>query len=258
MTAEEKLPHAGVREDRAGGGFDARAAQLEDHAEIRDLERALGVLLDHQDRDAFCAQVLQDAEGLLHQQRRQPDRRLVDQHELRLEQQAARDLEQLLLAARQRGGLRAGLASKHGEALHQRFDAPGDVRVPSRRGRAKLQIVQHAQLREHVASLRHIGNPELEQPPRVEVGDLAAVEHDAAALHPEQAEQRLENGGLAGAVRPDHRRDGAARDFEARAVEHGLLAVAADDVLEGKNVSFQDRLRSPCGRCGSLPARPRR
>ena len=62
-------------------------------------------------------------EHLLHQQRREPDRRLVDQHQLGVEQQAARDLEQLLLAARQRRGLRVGLLAQHREARHHRVDA---------------------------------------------------------------------------------------------------------------------------------------
>src|SRR5689334_12657235 len=104
-STQKQLPDLGVVQYRARLARHARAPGLDHDAEIRDLERALGVLLDHQDRHALRAQLAQDVEGLAHEERRQADRRLVYQYELRLEQQAARDLQQLLLAARERRGL---------------------------------------------------------------------------------------------------------------------------------------------------------
>src|SRR5882724_8895346 len=112
-AAEKQLPDLGIREDPARLARHARAPELDDDAEIRYLERALGVLLDHQDRHAFRAQVLQDREGLLDEPRGEADRGLVDQHQLGVEQQAARDLEQLLLAAGERRRLRRGALAQH-------------------------------------------------------------------------------------------------------------------------------------------------
>src|SRR5438309_8993686 len=66
-TAEEKLAHPRIGQHRSRRGLHPGTAELQHDAEIRDLERALGVLLDHQDRDALCAQVLEDAEGFLHE-----------------------------------------------------------------------------------------------------------------------------------------------------------------------------------------------
>src|SRR5207244_3194239 len=79
-ATEKQLPDARIREDSLSAILHARAAELEHDAVVGILERALGVLLDHQERDAALAQLAQQAEQLLHQDRRQPDRGLVDQH----------------------------------------------------------------------------------------------------------------------------------------------------------------------------------
>src|SRR5687767_15951991 len=69
-TAEKELPDLRVGEDGARLARHARAAELDHHAEVGRLERALGVLLHHQDRHALGAQVLQDVEGLLRSEER--------------------------------------------------------------------------------------------------------------------------------------------------------------------------------------------
>ena len=56
-------------------------------------------------------------DGVRHQQRRQPDRGLVDQQQPRRRHQRARDREHLLLAARQRAGELAPALLQHREGL---------------------------------------------------------------------------------------------------------------------------------------------
>ena len=59
-----------------------------------------GVLLDQQHADAFVTvDGAQDSEDFLHDERRETERWLVEQQELRPQHQSARDRQHLLLAA---------------------------------------------------------------------------------------------------------------------------------------------------------------
>ena len=222
-------------------------------------ERLLGVLLDHQHGDASRAQILEQLEQLLHQDGREPDRGLVDQHQLRLEQEPAGDLQHRLLAARQRRGLRVRLAAQHRKAIHRGVEARTKVEARRRRDAAELQIVEHRQLGKDVAALRHVADAGGDQLAWRQVGDGAVLEQDAPVAHPQHAEQRLEGGRLAGAVRSDHRGDRAALHAEAQAVQDGLAAVAGDHVVEAQDVvTGQDtprRLSDRGARCPDRPAR---
>ena len=75
----------------------------------------LHVLLHQQDRHALGVDAADDGEGVLHQDRRQPEARLVEHQEPRLRHQRAADHQHLLLAAGERAGrLRRALASAAG------------------------------------------------------------------------------------------------------------------------------------------------
>ena len=65
--------------------------------------------------------------------------------------------------------------------------------------------------------------------------DVTPFEDDPAFAQLQQAEDRLEHGGFAGAVRADHGGDGARRHREGGAVEDRHLAVAADKALNIQN-----------------------
>jgi hypothetical protein len=93
------LSDAGIIQNALRAVDHAGLAELEHDADVGYLQRRACVLLDHQNGDAAVAQGFQDVESLLHHQRRQADRGLVDQHQLWLEQQRAGDFELLLLAA---------------------------------------------------------------------------------------------------------------------------------------------------------------
>ena len=78
-----------------------------------------------------------------------------------------------------------------------------------------------------------------------------------AAAHRQQAENRLEQSRLAGAVRADHGRDGAAANPRRGAVENGHLAVTGKYTIHDQgrifrahsSLSARDKLRSrlDCG-----------
>ena len=73
---------------------------------LGEFQRQTGVLLDQQDADAgVLANPAQDAENLLHDQRRQAERRLIQQQQARAQHQGAGNRQHLLLAAGQGAGL---------------------------------------------------------------------------------------------------------------------------------------------------------
>src|SRR4029077_9313489 len=106
---------------------EASLAEFEHDAEIRDFECGTRVLFDQEDRDAAVAQLLEDAKGLPDQERREADRGLVDQHQLRIKQETARDLELLLLATRQRRGLLRRFLAQHRELIECGFNATRQI-----------------------------------------------------------------------------------------------------------------------------------
>ena len=72
----------------------------EDVGTVGELDRPGGVLLDEQDRDAFGAQLLERVEDDVDHDRREPERRLVEEKQPRAREQCTGDRELLLLAAR--------------------------------------------------------------------------------------------------------------------------------------------------------------
>src|SRR2546428_8346627 len=77
-------------------------AVLHDVAVIRDAQGHLGVLLDEQERrPPLLVDLADDVEDLAHEQRREPERRLVQQQELGQGHEGAADDEHLLLASTQ-------------------------------------------------------------------------------------------------------------------------------------------------------------
>jgi hypothetical protein len=69
---------------------------------VRHTQRHRRHLLHQQHRDSLGVKLLDRLGHLLHQQRRQPHRRLVQQQHLRARHQPARDRQHLLLAAGER------------------------------------------------------------------------------------------------------------------------------------------------------------
>src|SRR4051812_31632254 len=66
------------------------------------------------------------------------------------------------------------------------------------------------------------------------MGGVAAIEGNAAGARREEAEYGFKHGRFAGPVRTDHRRDGAAPNARAHAVQNGHLAVAGEDAVQTK------------------------
>ena len=126
-------------------------------------------VLDHDQRHAaLVADAAQQAIELLHPGDRQPDRRLVEQHDLRVVDQRARDLDDALLAERERVARPVGELRKahvverlHGARAHDAFFLPhaaraeraGEEPARSHQVHAGHHVLEHAHAGEKLRRL---------------------------------------------------------------------------------------------------------
>ncbi len=166
------------------------------------VERQRCVLLDDQHRDPHLAvDLAQDPEQFLDDQRREPEGRLVEQHQAGPQHQPAADRQHLLLAARQRPSL---LSAPFLEARKMRvhlLDIRGDAGPVVADHRAELQVFFDRDAQKCAAAFRHVGDAEAHDILGRPAGDPLAGEADVAAgAH--HAAERAQHRRFAGAVGP--------------------------------------------------------
>ncbi len=179
--------------------------------------------------------------------------RLVEQQQLRPLGQAACERDALLLASRQLMGLALGeLAELH--ELEHGLDALGDpVLGHAFALQSERDVLPHRQVREERIRLEHhvdravVGR---------DVGEVAAVEHDAPRGRRLEAREHAQQGRLAAAGGADQREDLALGDVQVDVI-HGLVAAEIlDHVLDLQKGCCVRCLRMVVGRHGpSLHAR---
>ena len=148
---------------------------------------------------------------------------------------------------------------KRSSAASMRRRHVGDARCPRRRRRARGCGAPTARGRCCAPAARSRCRPRAAAR-GVQLVTSLPVEADRAGADRQQAEDRLEHGRLAGAVRADHGGDGAARHVEGHAVEDGHLAVAGDDACRARGSGSVSKigLDDLRVRCGPPPGGPRR
>ena len=132
-------------------------------------------------------------------------------------------------------------------------------------GRAspQLEVLAHGHEGEVAASLRHEPDAELEPRARRQPLDGLAVEPHAAAEVAIHAVDGAQERGLAGAVGPDQRGDGAGRDGGGEVHHHGLVGIARRHPIELEDdIGGARRIRDGGGGAGQVshgrrPARSR-
>ena len=193
---------------------DPAAVEHDDLVGIDDGRQAMG---DHQG-GAAAAHLFQRALDLLLGAGVERAGRLVEQQDLRVLQDGARDRHPLLLAARQ---LQAAFADRRLVAQRQRHDEIVDARQPGglldflagASGPAVADVVEDRVVEQH-GVLRHHADRRAQAVLR-DVADVLAVDPYAAARHVVEAEQDARHRRLAGAARADDRHGIARRDAEA-------------------------------------------
>ena len=163
-------------------------------------------------------------EDLLHDQRREAQRRLVQKQELRAAHERAGDGQHLLLAARERA---AALLQALLQAREQGAD-PLEILVEMGQpvhGRAHLQVLEHGHAREDAPPFRGLGDRQARDLVGRHLGDVPPRIGDRALARARVAEDRHHQGRLAGAVGADQRDDLALVDIHVDALQGDDVAV---------------------------------
>ena len=210
-----------------GGAGEAHRPGLHDVDAVGHRHRHVHRLLDEQDGGARPAHRLDRTEQLLDDERREPERQLVDQEQLGTGDGRHGEGEHLLLAAREVGRPLAAARGQGGEGGQRLVDHVGVALAAAAAlpGRG-AQVVLHAQVGEDPLAAGHLGDAEPGDLVGRQVGDVAAVEDDGAVIgldHPADGPQQRR---LAGAVGAEQRHDLALADLDLHVGEHGDAVVA--------------------------------
>ncbi len=181
---------------------------------MRILERELRVLLDQEDRRPASCDEIDDLEDLFHHERCEPHRGLVEHEQLGAREHRPSDREHLLLAARERASqLPCALLEPRNHRVDL-VDFARDLLIVIARERAHQQVFVHRQPGEDAAAFGAQRNAQPDERVRRRPCDvLATVEH-APARRLDEAGQRTERRGLAGAIGADQRDQFAFIDVE--------------------------------------------
>src|SRR6266850_1937517 len=157
LVAQVRSPHGVVALDVGGRAREHDAPGLDQVGAVGEIERHGGVLLDEQHADALAlVDGAQDAEQLAHQQRREPEGGLVEQHQPGREHQRARYGKHLLLAARQRARLLRAALPQLREIAEDALEIGGDGRpIPAGVG-AKAQVLLGGEVEKGAAAVRDV------------------------------------------------------------------------------------------------------
>src|SRR5687768_2510292 len=202
-----------VLADRLRVAVEHDAAALHHVAVLRELQRDGGVLLGQQDGHAFLAvQPAHGLENLVNEHGRETHRRLVEQHELRPRHQRPSDGQHLLLASRDVPRLEPTPFLKSGEVGIHQVEVPARGLTFAPGVGAGQEVLLDGQVLEDPPPLHDLHDPPAHDLAGILPVDRLAHELDGAlgdvtALRAQQARNRLQRRGLAGAVGPEEGHD---------------------------------------------------
>ncbi len=233
---------AGWRKKRKAAECSTQAAAVQEHDVVGEAPGLAEIVRDHDDLGAARGggedELLDGEDG----GRVEARRRLVEEQDLGLDGEGARQRQALLLAARHHAGRRAGEIVEPRQlerAAHERRPlvprhAVDLQRVGDVGGGGAAQ--QHRPLEDHGLA-----------PANLAVGG-AAGEGDAAGRRADQPVQDAHEQALAGAVRPHDHRPGAAAELEVDAVEQAAPARLEDEALAADRQPARLAVRRGTGR----------
>src|SRR5215207_7389743 len=236
VLAEVRVEHLWVALDLVGRAARDRLAAREDEDRIAKPEHERHVVLDDQERLAVCVELADHLADPLDQRRVDAAGGLVEHDQLRVQHEDLGELEELLLSVGQ--GRRADVAVlTHPDEVEELLRA---ARLATRdRARAEAADAELAERRHHILEHGHLAEQprDLKRPPDAEVGalpgrlavDPAALEPDLAGVRHHRPADEVEHRRLAGAVRPDQRRNRLLGHLERGPVDR---ADAAEALLE--------------------------
>ena len=186
---------------------------------VGDVERLANVLLDQQDAGRSLARdPPHRLEQALHHDRREAERQLVDEEQLGIARDGARQRQHLLLPARQQ---------TRGPA-HERVELREEVDGVGSGDARDAEVLLGGERHEDGALFGDEAHPLTGPPEQRRLRDRAA-EHDLAGDRGELAGERQQRGRLPRAVRSDERHDLTGLDVEIDVAHHRDRAVAGGE-----------------------------
>src|SRR6185312_11950155 len=165
--------------------FDTSALQY--NTLIGDAQSGARVLLDEQDGSTTALHNLNGINHLLEGTWIESHRRLVQQNHTRFQHQAARELYQALLTARQaRSLLFCPLLDDWKHLLYLRHAPRNQALIVEDIG-SQAYILLDGHSRKQAMVLRYLHNAQIKHLARTETTDLASIEHDLALARLQQA-----------------------------------------------------------------------
>ncbi len=200
-------------------------------AAIGQLERLVGVLLDQEDGYAISAQLFDDVEDLLNDDRRQSQRRLVKQQQLGLAHQCTGNGEHLLFAAGHGAATLLETLLQSWEQQQHLVQLLLEVRLVGEEP-THGQVLLDRQPSKDAPPFGYHGNVLAHDVEGLLADQLLALEADAAFGRHGRSAERHQQGRLAGAVGADQGDDLALADFHVDVMQRLDLAVKGRDVFE--------------------------
>lgn len=156
-------------------------ADLHDVAVVGQGQRRLCVLFDEQDRHALGLELDDRLHDLLHHDRGEPHRRLVEHQQLGLGHQRAPHGEHLLFAAGEGARRLLPSFSQDGEEVVGALDVLLDALLVVPEERSELEILEDREAREDVPALGGVGHPQRDDLVSGDAAQRFSVEGDGAA-----------------------------------------------------------------------------
>ena len=208
-------------------------APVDDDQAVEPFDRAVQVVSRHQDRHPTLDEIAHDVHERVLGGHVNAGRRLVEQQQFRLLRQRPRDEHPLLLTARELGDVTV-LQRAQIECREGGIDGPNVCRLQAREG-SQPRIAAHRDDVAHVERERKVdflGLRDVADRARREGARLPPEDAHAAGIRLDQARDRLEQGGFAGAVGADDPERRPRADLERDAVEREDAVVAHDDPVQ--------------------------
>ena len=226
-------------------------AALQRHRGIGQRQRQIEMVIDDDDGD-FLAQPVEGLEQLLDHGRRQALEGLVEQQHPHVARQRARHRDHLLLAAGEIIRRAVEPLANAREIFVDALAGPVHAVAGLALQPAEFEILLDAHAGEQAAALRHIADaePRDSAPTNCPISSLSA-ELDRSVRGRRDADQRLEQRRLAGAVAAQQRDDLVLVQREVDVVEDVALAVERIDIVDRQQrVDAGGGLARACGDCG--------
>src|SRR5690606_35144209 len=227
ISTQIDVTHLLVGENGVGVALGNDVAGADDVGGVADVQRLAYVVVGDQHADAALLEVADDVLDVVDGNRVDPCERFIKQDKGRVGGQSAGNFRAPALAAGQR---HAETVADVGdvEFLQQLLQAL--LTFLARQVAARFEdchdVVGDAQAPEDAGFLRQVANPGAGTTVHRQAGDVAIIDTDAAAVRRQQADNHVEAGGLAGAVRAEQADDFAGANLDRDILDYPAATIA--------------------------------